>query len=432
MKKMNRRVGLDSRLVFVLGLALGPLAGLRADPIPIKLPTVDHKDMVQAVQLLGQGKFKEADALFQKITQVQPGEIDAALGRAQVALSQQQLDRADQMVTDVLNHHQDLPEAHNMKGVVLLLRKNPDGARVEFARAVALQPRFITPHVYLAVMARTSGDLRGAEAQYEAIITVAPHLPVGYLGASEAQMMMRREGDALKTLAAWKSADPKTLLPYQVLANVYIAEGKPQDAIREAKAALMKSPHDSTSLALLGSAYAAAGDNRAAVAQYQLALNADKKNTDAAIRLGTLEAGTGQPDRALAHFKAALAVDPSNPVANNDAAYLLAEQGKDLNEALRLAQTAVTAAPKYADARDTLGWVHYRRGEYPQAVASLKEAKALAPTNPDIAAHLGLAYAKTGQKQKAIDELNQALKAGNVVSNRAQLEQTVAQLSSGK
>jgi tetratricopeptide (TPR) repeat protein len=100
-----------------------------------------------------------------------------------------------------------------------------------------------------------------------------------------------------------------------------------------------------------------------------------------------------------------------------------------LNEALRFAELAVKRDPKYADAHDTLGWVRYRRGEYALAVSALQDAKALAPANNEIAAHLGLAYAKVGRKQAALVELKRALASGNNVSNRAELERVVTELS---
>jgi tetratricopeptide (TPR) repeat protein len=404
----------------------------RANPIGYQAPGphgTPSDSMAQAVGLLGQGKLKEADALLLKETNSNPADLDAALGRAQIAIGERQLNTADQMVTAVLKRQNNLPEAHNMKGLVLLLRKDSPGAQREFTRAIELRPQYITPHLYLAAMARVAGDFSGAATEYRKIIAIAPHLPTGYLGEAEAETMLHREPDALRILESWKTADPRTLLPYQVLANIDISDHKPQLAMQQLQAALAKSPHDSTTLAILGGAYEAAGDNHSAATQYQAALAANPANADAAIRLGTLEAASGSSGPALAHFRQALKTDPNNAIACNDAAWLLEEQGKNLDEAQRLAQLAVTRDPKYADAHDTLGWVLYRRGNYLHAVAMLKQAKTLAPASPDVAAHLGLAYAKTGHKQEALAEINRALKSGASPSIRPELEHTAAQLS---
>ena len=96
----------------------------------------------------------------------------------------------------------------------------------------------------------------------------------------------------------------------------------------------------------------------------------------------------------------------------NNVAWLLAERREALDEALKLAKLAAGVGPDYVNAQDTLGWVHYQRGEYPAAIAVLERAKVTAPTRADIAAHLGLAYVKAGRKAEAFAELQRALKDG--------------------
>jgi tetratricopeptide (TPR) repeat protein len=402
---------------------------LHAEPFDLVPPVPPSAKFNQAIELLSKGQLKEADALFQKVTETEPGYLDAELGRAQIALTEQRLDEANRMVTAVLSRQSTLPEAHNMKGLVLLLQKHSDAARREFSRALELRPDYITPRLYLAVLARAANDYTRAAAEYKALTEIAPRLPAGYLGEAESQMLLRHEAEGLKTLEEWKTADPKSLLPYHVLANVNLSDHQPQKAIQQLQAALAKSPHDSTTLTILGTAYAASGDLRSATAQYEAALAANSANTDAAIRLGGIEAGTGQTDRALAHFRGALKADPNNLVACNNVAWLLADKGKDLDEASRLAELVTRRDPKYADGRDTLGWVRYRQGQYAQAVTALQEAKALAPSNTDIAGRLGLAYAKAGHKQEALAELKRALASGSKPSNRPELERMVAELS---
>jgi tetratricopeptide (TPR) repeat protein len=430
MKKFREGRGFSVRMVCsVAALLLSACAGLRADTFVMAKPPAPSKKIDQAVLLLSKGQLKEADALLAQVSANNPAYLEATLGRAQIAITGKQLDQADRMVTAALKQQDKLPEGHNMKGLVLLLRKDNKGAKREFERAIELRPQYVTPRLYLAVMARVSGDFKEAASQYQGITVVAPRLSSGYLGEAESQMLLGQQDQALKTLEAWKAADPKTLEPYQVIANVYLASRRPQDAIQELKAALAKSPHDSTTLTVLGTAYADAGDMRSAEANYQAALAAKPTNVDAALRLGELEAGAGQTDKAIANFKLALQTDPNNAVACNNIAWLLAEQGKDLNEALRYAELAVKSNPKYVDGHDTLGWVRYRRGEYPQAVKALQEAKALAPANTGVAAHLGLAYAKAGDKRDALVQLKQAMTASDV-SNRAEVERVAAELSS--
>jgi len=87
------------------------------------------------------------------------------------------------------------------------------------------------------------------------------------------------------------------------------------------------------------------------------------------------------------------------------------------------------AQPGYVDGQDTLGWVHYKRAEYAPAIAAFSRAKTLAPARGDIAAHLGMAYAKAGRKQEALAELRRAMAWKGDLANRREVEALVASLS---
>ncbi|HUL71521.1 MAG TPA: tetratricopeptide repeat protein [Vicinamibacterales bacterium] len=422
---------MKSRLsAFTLALLLALGVPLRADKFSLKGLAAPSGKLGEALSALAEGKLDDADRKLQEVLKEYPGLAFAELGRAQVLLDKKQIDDADRIVTGVLARDPQSPTAHNMKGVVLLLQKKSDLARAEFARAAALAPTYVIPRIYIAAISRASQNYAQAAADYRDIIGVAPRLPFGYLGLAEAQMMQQQEPAALKTLADWKAADPKAVLPFQVTGTVYLTEGNTTAAIPELKAGLARKPADPGLLTTLGAAYAASGDVRSAAAQYQAALAADATAVDAVLGLAELDVRAGKPDDALARYRSALKIDPGNAVAANDVAWLLAERGgkMDLDEALKLVSSVVQDMPSYVDARDTLGWVYYRRADYPNAVTALQKAKALAPDRLDIAGHLGLAYAKVGRKTEAIAELKRALAAKGDVPNRAELQRVLADL----
>ena len=288
-----------------------------------------------------------------------------------------------------------------MQGVVLLLQKRPDEASAAFRRALELRPGYVTPRFYLAAIARSKGDHAGAAREYQALAKVAPRLPAGYLGQAEAQIMLRNPSEAFRVLESWKAVPGSGNMPYHVIANLYIVQNEPQKAIQELRSALAKTPGDTAGLTYLGDAYAAAKDMAKASENYQLAIKADARNA----------------------------------VATNNLAWLRMEQARDaagLTEALSLAETAVKLEPNYVDALDTLGWVHYRRADYAKSIAALSQARKLAPNRMDVAAHLGLAYAKAGQKPQALTELRAALASKATIANRAELERTVKELASAQ
>lgn len=92
---------------------------------------------------------------------------------------------------------------------------------------------------------------------------------------------------------------------------------------------------------------------------------------------------------------------PDDAAALNDLGYLWMDRGVRLEQAFRMVQRAVQDDPGNAAYRDSLGWAYYRLGQYPQAVKELE--KAAVGDNPEglVLEHLGDAYEKAQQPQKA-------------------------------
>ncbi len=99
-------------------------------------------------------------------------------------------------------------------------------------------------------------------------------------------------------------------------------------------------------------------------------------------------------------------------VANNNLAYMYAEEETNLDNALQMAQTAKMASPDDGDVNDTLGWVFYKKGMPDQAISALQHAVEVKPSNPLYHYHLGLAYIKAGQAPQARMALERAVSLG--------------------
>src|SRR4029079_16421564 len=94
----------------------------------------------------------------------------------------------------------------------------------------------------------------------------------------------------------------------------------------------------------------------------------------------------------------------------NDLGYLWADADKHLELALRMIRTAVTSEPKNMAYRASLGWVLYRMGKYPEAVAELKAAAASSSREPDatILDHLAESLLKNGDAAGAVEHWQRA------------------------
>jgi len=68
-----------------------------------------------------------------------------------------------------------------------------------------------------------------------------------------------------------------------------------------------------------------------------------------------------QLPEAKKRYSEILQKNPRASVAANNLAWLFAEEGTNLDEALKLAKIAVEVSPERAEMHDTLGWVYYRK-----------------------------------------------------------------------
>jgi tetratricopeptide (TPR) repeat protein len=91
---------------------------------------------------------------------------------------------------------------------------------------------------------------------------------------------------------------------------------------------------------------------------------------------------------------------PDYAHAYNALGYTLADRTNRLEEAYTLIEKAIKLSPEDPFILDSLGWVHYRLGNFPEALKHLKSAYVARP-DPEIAAHLGEVLWKMGQRDEA-------------------------------
>jgi Flp pilus assembly protein TadD len=109
-------------------------------------------------------------------------------------------------------------------------------------------------------------------------------------------------------------------------------------------------------------------------------------------------------------YRAALDVDPENAIAMNNLAFLLAEEGTGLDEALQLARRAMALVPDSMQMTDTAGWVQLKRGENDSAIALFADAVAKDPSDEGFRDHLLMALERKGDHSGILGETISALK----------------------
>lgn len=110
---------------------------------------------------------------------------------------------------------------------------------------------------------------------------------------------------------------------------------------------------------------------------------------------------TGRWKEAEADLQQALKLRPDEAELLNYLGYAWIDRGERLPEAMGMVERAVAANPRSGAIVDSLGWAHFRRGDYQKAVEILEQAVELEAGDPEINNHLGDAYWMVGRKDEA-------------------------------
>ncbi|MES2735592.1 MAG: tetratricopeptide repeat protein [Verrucomicrobiota bacterium] len=130
----------------------------------------------------------------------------------------------------------------------------------------------------------------------------------------------------------------------------------------------------------------------------------------------TLERG-GRPDDAGRIFEKSITLTPKDEVESaantmNYLGYMWLELDRHLDKAGELIRKANELEPDNAAYVDSLGWWHFKKGDYPNAVKELQRAISLLaelqPDDAEIIEHLGQVYLKMDDLEKAREQFEKA------------------------
>ncbi len=244
---------------------------------------------------------------------------------------------------------------------------------------------------------------------------------------------------------------------------MYLIQKQPDKALAVANAQLAKFPNNAGFHIIVGRLlFEQKKDAAGAEAEFRRAVELDKNNVEALVSLGRVQTEQGKTDQALQTYLDAaknnpketvfsllaggiyenkqdwdrakqvyqrvLELQPDNPLASNNLAYVMLQQGGNVDVALAMAQTARRQLPDNASSADTLGWAYYHKGVYNSAINLFKEAVKKEPDNATYNYHLGLAYARNGQAAQARQQLDRVLRIKPDSSEVNDLRQALAQL----
>ena len=354
-------------------------------------------DLELAGLYLETGQVDAADTWAQSALKKAPESIPALLAVSSVSLAKRDVQAAEPVIRRLTARLPRDPRVLNKVGQLELLKRNRAGAQAAYEKVLetdASNTEALAGFVGIQLQAKRY-DL--VKSRINAAVQKSPKDGQLLVISARAHAVMQDYARAEQLLRSAIEVSPDLMDGYSLLARILVVEGKADTALKEMEALAARKPDLPGPHLMAGFIY-----------------GIQQKKSEA-----------------KAAYRRALDIDPKTPIAANNLAYLMADDGENLDEALELAQLAKQMMPKASDVSDTLGWVYYKRGLYGPAVDALREARERAPNDVTIQYHLGLALHRSGQTDEGRKLLEGALKASPAASEAEAARNAIASSARG-
>lgn len=376
---------------------------IKADP---RLPAAHY--LMALLSLPG-----DPQAAIKSLTEVvnlEPRAVPALVQLAQLQLAQGDAKTAVQYASEAAKYDPASPGVHELFARALLANREVGRAEAEVATLMRDSPAIASGPLLAGVIAAAKGDRAGAGRLFEQALKADPTSIEALTGLVQLNVADRKFAQARSLIQARLAKPPSDSRVQLLAAGLARAEGDAATEEKSLRAALESDPANLDAYIGLGRLFAS--QSRMAEAQKEFeAVAARQPRAIGAMTMAAMAAQVqGRLDEAQKKYEQILVADPRAPIAANNLAVLYSERGGNLDIALQLAQTAKSGLPDRPEISDTLGWLYYRKNQPAMAVGPLQQAVEKDPKNAAYRFHLGLAYAKTGDKTKARETLETALK----------------------
>lgn len=354
------------------------------------------------------GDTDSALAEFNQASQLSPRYLQPLLLAANLSLERQDYKQANQYAAAILN----------------LTGDNPAAKLIGAASLTGM------------------GDFTGAARELNQLSRQFPNSPVLKFQRGDLMRAQKNYKEAENIFRSLYESDRKDLVPLRSLVATWYEQGKYDAAVQY----LTQETHRANSeeiRSLLAEAALRGKKLDLAIQQYSQLAAAQPESAMAHLRLGDAYLQEGKVDDAVGQFETArklapkdalvnamlalsfhnsgraadaekayrdtLALQSNNPQVKNNLAYLMAETGGNLDEALRLAQEASHANPGEMAFSDTVGWIYFKKKNTDSAIQVLTNVVEKDPRDAVFHYHLAAALLDKGERAEARKQLQAAL-----------------------
>jgi tetratricopeptide (TPR) repeat protein len=347
------------------------------------------------------GEVAIAEEAMSRAMALRPGWEDAAMLKLSHLREQGDNEAASAYVIAFLEAFPDRSRLRLTYGRFLAEQNDNIAALAQFEKLLEYEPQNIDARYAAGVLSQNLADLPAARGHFEAILGAQPNEDRARLYLGQILSELGDTEAALDLLG--EVADPELYFDAQIRIGFVLADAKRVDeALSHLSDLTPKSQDDQVRMYLAREQVLRESDQaEKALSLLNAALIDIPDHPDLLYSRGLVTALLDRIEDHERDMRRLIEMEPDNPHAYNALGYTLADKTDRLAEAQELIEKALALLPGDPFILDSLGWVHYRRGELEVALEYLQMAMEQQP-DAEIAAHLGEVLWTLGQKDQAV------------------------------
>lgn len=356
--------------------------------------------------------------------QIYAAVVDTLNGRSQAtqleSAANEAIDHLERVVNDT-NSVVDLTLPYTL-GRLYLRVGNTTKAVEALTRVVNQNPNSVQARLLLAQAFASSNDVKGAVATLDVIVEDEPRVASTLAQYQEQAGLLKEAAENYTRALALQPMSRE--LKFRRAAVMFSAKEYERSATYAAEAQAQH-PDDLRFPRLQARALLAGGSRDKAFSVMEPTARAFPRDANTQFALADLYNDSGRDRDAERTIRQFLTVEPDNADALNYLGYLLADKGRELDEAIKLVQRALDVDPNNPSYLDSLGWAYFRRGDFEQAEKYLAPAAERLDRNAVIQDHFGDVLAARGRVQDAIAAWTKALAGDGEDIDRAVVQKKI-------
>ncbi len=355
-----------------------------------------------------QGRFREADRLYQEVLEQQPTNSDALHLSGVLAMQTGNPKLAVERILRAIAFARN-PDFYSHLGEAYRQIADLERAIQACRAALMIDPQHAGALNNLGVALTEHGRVAEARDALSEAVRLNPGFAAAHNNLGNALRMLGSREDAIAAFRRAIAAEPAYGEAHSNLGQLLLEQMNVADALEHCRRAVALLPNMPQAHNNLGNALREAGLLGQAKRSYAQALHLNPRNGMILGNIAQALQEEGRLDEALTWYDRALQADPSSARTYANLGSCLAEQERKV-EARTAYEEALRRDPTWADANAGLAGILRDEGEYEQAIAHCRKAISTKPELSAGHAGIGQAYMELGRLGEAEQAFRDAIR----------------------